>query len=53
MKRGKSKSKSKKSEDYQAKLERQAENRRKLIATLDRKSALRVTQEFARLGLYQ
>ena len=31
----------------------QAENRRKLIANMDRDTALFATKEFAKLGLYQ
>jgi hypothetical protein len=33
--------------------EQQAENRRELIARLDRESAIFATAEFAKLGLYQ
>lgn len=45
--------KQKKRDYYEARLEQQAENRRKLLAKLDRKTAEWVAQDFARLGLYQ
>lgn len=52
MAKGKKKSKKKRLK-WEERKAQQAENRRKLIAKLDRKAALMVTQDFAKLGLYQ
>ena len=38
---------------FDERLKQQADNRRKLISKLDRETALALTQDFAKLGLYQ
>lgn len=52
MRKGKNKSKKKRLK-WEERKAQQAKNRRKLIAKLDRKTALWVTRDFANLGLYQ